>query len=228
MFNGELYRRINTVQRRLAKQVIQEFSPRLKFRPDGRDSLLDIGCGTGDVTADYILPVLPQQFARLVGADISESMLSVARQTLNNPKVEFERLDIGSPIVDPSVWSTLFDHVTSFFCLHYVNDRQAFQNIYDLLKPGGDCLLAYLCSHPHYNVLHRMSRGPRWSAYRSDIDKSIPFNQFSIDPIDGLERIMSDIGFSQCTVEVRDANAEYEGFNDLKCNCSNRIAHNVV
>lgn len=114
MFNGELYRNINKVQRLVSKQIINDFSHMFQIRPDGRDSLLDVGCGTGDITADYILPVLPKQFSRLVGGDISESMLSVARKTVTNSKVSFEILDIERPI-DNHIFSTPFDHIRRFF-----------------------------------------------------------------------------------------------------------------
>lgn len=190
-----------------------------QIRPDGRDSLLDVGCGTGDITADYILPVLPKQFSRLVGGDISESMLSVARKTVTNSKVSFEILDIERPI-DNHIFSTPFDHITSFFCLHFVKDqRQGFLNIYNLMKTGGDCLLAYVFSHPVYTVLNQLSKYPRWDPYLKDIDSWIPPFQFSNDPIAPLERIMNDIGFSECNVHVRDVSGSYDGIDSLKGEC---------
>lgn len=218
MFKGDLYRNINDVQRRVSKELIEEFSPRMKFRPNGHDSLLDIGCGTGDVTRDFILPVLPQQFSRLVGVDISDSMLSVARETLQNAKVSFENLDIGSPTIDQRVWSELFDHITSFFCLHLVrNQRQAFVNIHNLLTPGGNCLLGYLSFNPAAVALHEMAQKPQWALHRKDMDRFIPTTQWSTNPIDEITHILSDIGYLEYNIQIKEGVHVIKEADTFKC-----------
>lgn len=119
MFNIELYQRYNKLQRDGCKKILDEFSPIFKWRPDGKDSLLDIGCGPGDVTNDVIVPFLPKNFSRLVCADISEKALNTARTKVQSQKAAFEILDVGSPL-NESVWTTRFDHITLFYCLHWI------------------------------------------------------------------------------------------------------------
>lgn len=218
-FNSELYRQVNKYPRQVAKDVISEFSHRFRFRPDGRDSLLDVGCGPGDITADYVLPVLPKQFSRIVGSDISEDMLSQARKRVQHSNASFEILDIGRPL-DSRVWSKPFDHITSFFCLQYAkNERQAFLNIHKLLVDGGDCLHVILDRHPAFDVLYQVAKGPRWASRLEDIDNLMPDYQFVFDPIGGLKNTMKEIGFSEYDVQDRGNFAEFKGVGDFKSKC---------
>ncbi|XP_055296490.1 testicular acid phosphatase homolog isoform X2 [Sitodiplosis mosellana] len=79
MNKAVLYQNSNGVQRNDAEQVFNEFSSVWKWRSNGRDTLLDVGCGSGDVTIDLILPFLPDNFERLVECDISDEMVNHAR-----------------------------------------------------------------------------------------------------------------------------------------------------
>lgn len=215
-YNADLYRHVTKYPRQVAKDIIGEFSQRFKFRPDGRDSLLDIGCGPGDITGDYILPVLPKQFSRIVGSDVSESMLSEARNRIQHPNASFQLLDIMKP-VDKKIWSKPFDHVTSFFCLQFQRDEaQTFRNIHDLMVDGGDCLLLILDRNTAYDIVYQVAKSPRWAPYLKDIDNILPYYQFVFDPVADIKKTMSTIGFSEYDVEQRDSFALHQSVNDLK------------
>lgn len=214
MNDGALYQRSNPMQRNDAKQMIDTFSHQFKWRPDGKDSLLDIGCGSGDVTIDFILPVLPPKFTRLVGVDISDGMLNYARQSYQHSKIVFEKLDVGLPL-ESKAWTVPFDHVTSFYCLHWVRDQQqAVSNIYNLLAPEGDCLLVYLASHPYFDVTKRLSENPRWAPYLTDI--FYPPYQHSGNAIDELTELLKNTGFGEFSVQVVDKTFAFEGISLLK------------
>lgn len=214
MNDAALYQRANPMQRNDAKQMLDTFSHQFKWRPDGKDSLLDIGCGSGDVTIDFILPVLPPKFSRLVGADISDAMLNYARQSYQNSKILFEKLDVGLPL-ESKTWSVPFDHVTSFYCLHWVQDQhQAISNIYNLLATEGDCLLVYLASHPYFDVTKRLSETKRWASYLMDV--FYPPYQHSGNAIDELTNILKTTGFGEFSVQVLDKTFTFNGISLLK------------
>lgn len=86
MNKAVLYHKANQAQRYNAQQALQEFAIIFEWRSDGRDSVLDAGCGTGDVTFDLLLPILPPNFERVVGVDISKEMIEYARETQLHPR----------------------------------------------------------------------------------------------------------------------------------------------
>lgn len=222
MCNIQLYKRINKLQRWLCKSLMAEFSHRFKWLDDGRDSLLDIGCGPGDVTADFILSALPPQFSRIVCADISDKMLNAARQTVRSPNASFEILDIGKPL-DTNVWTKPFDHITSFSALHWAPDKQqTMENIYNLLKPGANCFLMFLSNWSIFTVANELANHPKWASRLPDIDRHLPSYQFSSNSAKELESIMQNVGFSEFEIEVRDQCTQFDGIDHLKCKYSNR------
>lgn len=121
MNKPNLYHRANGVQRRDAKEILDEHGHLLRWRENDEDSLLDIGCGSGDVLIDFVIPIAPQKRARVLGTDISEQMVRFARKVHSNvDNIFFDTLDIGGDIsLFLNKWGC-FDHITSFYCLHWV------------------------------------------------------------------------------------------------------------
>ena len=89
---------------------------------------LDLGTGTGDGAA-AVKRAFPD--ARVVGADVSEQMLGIARQKV--PDVEFVRVDAAAlPFPDES-----FDLVT------HANMIPFFDELARVLRPRGSALFAF-------------------------------------------------------------------------------------
>jgi juvenile hormone-III synthase len=122
MNEASLYKKSNGVQRRDAKKVLDEFSHLLKW--NGSDTILDIGCGSGDVTVDYVLPILPETFKQLIGVDISQEMVKCAGDAYNIPRLGFKQLDISASVDSFVKKNQQFDHITSFYCLHWVQNQK--------------------------------------------------------------------------------------------------------
>lgn len=125
MNQAVLYQRANQVQRHDAKTVLREYGNLFEWRLDGKDRVMDIGCGSGDVTVDFLEPLLPSNYEKLVGSDISLKMVNYAGETYTRtyPKVEFDQLDIGDDCM-PKRYLEHFNHITSFYCLHWVQDQR--------------------------------------------------------------------------------------------------------
>ncbi len=124
----------------------------LSLLPDLVDkAVLDLGCGCGDHCAEYAR----RGARRVLGIDISEKMLAVARAKNADPRVEYRRMameDIGT-------LNDRFDIVVSSLAIHYVADFEALaRHVYALLNPGG----AFVFSQEHpMNTC--FTTGERWT-----------------------------------------------------------------
>lgn len=87
------------------------------------DSVIDVGCGDGDITVNILLKRFSSDCGRVLGVDISPEMVKHARANYENDTVSFQQMDIESAI-DASDKRGVFDHVFSFDCLHWVQDQK--------------------------------------------------------------------------------------------------------
>jgi trans-aconitate 2-methyltransferase len=94
--------------------------------PEPGDRILDIGCGTGQLTE-----TIARSGAEVLGVDRSAEMIAQARS--NYPALAFE---IGDAAALP--YTAEFDAVFSNAVLHWVKDaRGAVAGVARALKPGG-------------------------------------------------------------------------------------------
>ena len=94
--------------------------------PAADDRVLDLGCGTGHLTA-----TVAETGASVVGVDRSREMLVEARAA--HPGVRFVRGDARRLPFEGS-----FDAVLSNAVLHWVDDQDAaLSSVHDALRPGG-------------------------------------------------------------------------------------------
>ncbi|MEO8606428.1 MAG: class I SAM-dependent methyltransferase [Chloroflexota bacterium] len=114
-------------------RVIQEARPNL-------DNFLDLGCGDG-VLGQAVLAHYPDAHGILL--DFSQPMIEAAQHKLAARKenLTFVVQDYGTSSWVESVKAYApFDVVVSGFSIHHQPDsrkRELYQEIYDLLKPGG-------------------------------------------------------------------------------------------
>ncbi|HEY7212351.1 MAG TPA: methyltransferase domain-containing protein [Bryobacteraceae bacterium] len=96
------------------------------LKPVANERILDLGCGTGQLTAS-----IAESGARVVGLDASPEMIGQARQ--NYPALEFRLEDAAKMRFEAE-----FDAVFSNAALHWMLDAAAVARaIARALKPGG-------------------------------------------------------------------------------------------
>lgn len=94
--------------------------------PQPEESILDLGCGTGQLTAQ-----IAATGAKVVGLDVAESAIAQCRQ--NYPQIEFIVANGADFAFDRG-----FDVVFSNAALHWIHPpAAAVKCIYEALKPGG-------------------------------------------------------------------------------------------
>ena len=162
-WNSGAYHQLSEPQLRWGNKVLSWLSLR------GDETVLDVGCGTGRVTAE-LLNLLPR--GRVVAIDISENMLHTARETLA-PRFEGR---VGFAAADSQFlpFERSFDGVFSTASLHWVkNHDRLFRSLYQALRPGG-----WLCAQcgGYGNIANLLARAtelaadPRYAKYLAGYD----------------------------------------------------------
>ncbi|MBU3217511.1 methyltransferase domain-containing protein [Clostridium estertheticum] len=114
-------------------------------------TVLDLGCGFGENCVNF----LNRGAARVVGVDISEKMLSIAKVDNAFENIEYIHLDMN----DISTIEDKFDIVYSSLAFHYVKSfSKLLRDINYLLKDNG--LLIYSQEHP---LTTAPKQGPIWT-----------------------------------------------------------------
>lgn len=220
MDNGKLYHSSNQFQRFDASKSLSRCPALLKWKSSDKNpvSCLDIGCGTGDVTIDFVLPILPKNFERLVGVDLSNDLINFARENYSLPRVSFEQFDLGLELEIQNLRNIgQFDHITSFYCLQWVpNQKVALQNIHKLLKPGGDMFSLIAAKHPVYDVFKTLSMNDEWAEYMTDVDSFISPYSSSSCPATDFQDLLQSNGFTECNVFNQQMSFAFNGIEDLK------------
>jgi len=106
------------------------------FKLTGQDVIVDLGCGTGQLT----LPMAPQVRA-VIGMDVEPDMLEQARQVARDTDVRNVMWLLGADTDIPALRSLLGDHsvgaVTIAQALHWMNHEDLFKAVVPLVRPGG-------------------------------------------------------------------------------------------
>lgn len=121
MNNAELYQGNNSLQKRDAIECLEEFADKIKWKKIG-DRIIDVGCGDGSVTVNLLREYVPENFEKLLGCDVSEKMVAFANRHHRDERTDFSILDIERKL--PKDMRNAFDHVFSFYTLHWIKDQE--------------------------------------------------------------------------------------------------------
>jgi trans-aconitate 2-methyltransferase len=125
-WNAEQYHEVSSPQQAWGRRVLE------RLPLEGHERVLDLGCGTGRITAEIADRV---RRGRVVGLDRSESMIRAAAAWLqeHSPRTD---LVLGDGAQLP--FSRVFDAVFSGATFHWIHDHPAlFRSIVTALRPGG-------------------------------------------------------------------------------------------
>ncbi|XHH09273.1 MAG: methyltransferase domain-containing protein [Candidatus Bathyarchaeia archaeon] len=144
VWNAKDYQKNSTNQYAWAQELI----PKLNLH--GNETLLDIGCGDGKITAE-IAKALPN--GRVVGIDSSPDMINLA-QTLfplnDYPNLSFQLADARN-----FVFQAIFDRVFSNAALHWIpNQSTVLFCVEKCLKPQGKLLFQMAGKGNAQNILN--------------------------------------------------------------------------
>ena len=163
------------------------------------ESVLEIGCGTGALTAPLAAAVGDN--GRVVSIDISEPMLGAARQRVGEQGLRNVTLVLGDAQVF-DVEPAAFDLATSRMgVMFFADPAAAFRNIASALKPGGRLVFACwapLAENQHWLISYDVALrhlGPPAPAPAHE-----PSPLAFADP-DYIRGILAAAGLAEITVE---------------------------
>lgn len=165
-FNGYQRLRENAVNANNLFEIpaLLSMMPNLKGK-----RVLDLGCGFGEHCKLFI----DSGAEKVVGLDISQKMLEVARRENSDPKIEY----VHMPMEDIAQISESFDVVVSSLALHYVEDfAGVVKNIYALLNTDG----VFIFSQEHPMVTCH-SGGSRWTRDESGEKIHVNLSNYGIE-----------------------------------------------
>ena len=82
MHRAELYKESNSFQLKETLLVFEDYLPKLKWSQE-TEKVLDVGCGTGDVTAGVLNDEVQKRTngrSAIVGTDMSQKMVDFAKE----------------------------------------------------------------------------------------------------------------------------------------------------
>jgi ubiquinone/menaquinone biosynthesis C-methylase UbiE len=175
-------------------QGVERVLSRLKIAPGSE--ILDVGCGTGNLTLR--LPEM-NSFRRVVGIDVSDGVLNVARkhtQELRLRNFEFLRASACRlPFNDEE-----FDCVVSNMVFHLVPDQEkALAEIARVLKSSGSAVLQFLGGG---DVVPEMSKIIR-NSWNKILPEKKPPNLFYEVTVEMAKEYLSNLGIDKFEIAWR-------------------------
>jgi trans-aconitate 2-methyltransferase len=133
MWNPEDYAQHSDAQLKWAREL------RSQLNLQSNESVLDVGCGDGKITADFAATLISQ--GRVVGVDSSPEMVAYATRTY--PASQYPNLSFACIDARCLDFANQFDLVFSNATLHWVNDHQAFlQGASQALRERGRLIIS--------------------------------------------------------------------------------------
>jgi trans-aconitate methyltransferase len=157
-WNAQDYAKNSQNQFQWAKELI----PKLKLQ--GNESLLDIGCGDGKITAE-LAQCLPE--GRAVGVDSSEKMINLAKSSFpqkDHPNLSFQVMD-AKKLTFQSEFDVAFSNAT----LHWIVDQKAvLVGVQRSLKPRGRLLFQMAGkgnAKDILNIINELADEKQWKGF---------------------------------------------------------------
>ena len=170
-------------------------------RPQPGEAVLDVGCGCGATALELARRVAPD--GRVVGIDISEPMLRVARERAQPAtNAEFVLADASTHAFGASAFDVVFSR---FGVMFFDRPARAFANLRCSLRPRGR--LTFVCwraltDNPWFSVPLEAARTVVSAPPPSDPDAPGPL-AFA-DP-ERVRRILTEAGFAHVQIDALDA-----------------------
>ncbi len=202
-WNAEDYAKNSSAQLQWGQELIS------KLALQGNESVLDIGCGDGKISAQLALAV---KNGSVVGIDLSEDMIQLAEEMLPSdkyPNLSFLCMDAANIRL-----SKKFDVAFSNAALHWVKDHIAvLRGIRTCLKEGGKILLQMGGrgnAADVFSAVKMVMQHPQWKHYYREFEP--PYYFYGLEE---YENWLIKSGFRSVRVELVSKDMQHQGVEGL-------------
>lgn len=210
MYDPDSFERTNQCCSLTTAAALEQFGHLIRWRSEGQDSVLDAGCGPGNVLAEVIYPFLKDKCSQIYAIDMSSEMLDYCRERhstldkdvqVNYWQMNVKREEDVNEFVDKN---QPVDHVIASFLLHWlVDEEQGLRNIFKLLKPGGDFFSVHFHSTITFYMHEHIQRSVKWGQYFKDLDEHTPRSTTENHSEVELKETMNRCGFIDVMVNLK-------------------------
>ena len=138
---AEGYQQASLTDQKIGEEFIESY-----VGPKSGHVILDLGCGTGELTAYLAWLVGPQ--GKVVGVHPDKERLQLARLSHRNLK-NLSFVEGNATTISEIFPTESFDTIFSNYVIHRIPDKaKAFRNMFTCLKPGGKIALVYISHLP--------------------------------------------------------------------------------
>jgi 2-polyprenyl-3-methyl-5-hydroxy-6-metoxy-1,4-benzoquinol methylase len=105
----------------------------LKHIPQNCNCILDVGCGTGELTKKLV-----PYSVEIIGIDISENMINEALTRNNDKKIKYIRISVERYLEETD---KKFDVIISIAALHHMNEERTLEMMKEKLTGDGKIII---------------------------------------------------------------------------------------
>ncbi|KAK4873195.1 hypothetical protein RN001_015224 [Aquatica leii] len=210
-----LYRKQYQIGKTGSTDVIEKYFHLITQNRNEEIAIADIGSGPGNFTHDVLVTLFKNPIRKIVGIDISESMVKFANSTYGNEKLSFEVFNVENEV--PKRYISFFDYVFSFYTYQWIkNQRQLFLNINQMMKPNGQMLFSFVAQSILFDIYQLVWRRPEYAPYISDVYAGQSCFQKSKEPVKELQTIIENAGFKVGMIKMEKVDIRNLSLNDFK------------
>ena len=204
-WNAQDYAQNSQAQQQWAKELIA------LLQLSGRETVIDLGCGDGKVTAEIAKIV---DHGTVIGIDNSAAMIALAQHQYpqpQHPNLSFQVMDAGN-----LSFIECFDVVFSNAVLHWLKQHQpVIDGLYRSLKTGGKILLRMGGKGDAAGMraaIDRVKDSAPWSRYFIDFEFPYTFSA-----VDEYRVMLEAAGFTAKRLELVAKDMTHDGREGLAC-----------
>ena len=193
------YEQHNNVQQGLGIKMIEK----LQFGKGMR--VLDLGCGTGNLTKVLSEKVGPE--GRIVAVDPDKERLQIARENYSASNIEYIEAD------DKTFPEGQYDLVFANAVIHWIQDKRAlFEKVYKNLKVGGQFAFVTFDGVPKVN--HKVVRRLFEELVSPDFFQDLFSTKFLCLRASEYEHLALSLGFTEVSAETVEHCDKWKNIDD--------------